>query len=114
MKHDEHPAERHAVHDAAMYAETHDPPRPVVYHDEYPVRVEDGRFAPKQVHAPQTILRMPEDGQPRRPRGAWFGLVPSGENPSHHVSVDGNTEGERHLLRDPWTAPTRIPLFHLY
>jgi hypothetical protein len=54
----EHPAQRHPVHDATVYAETHDAPRPVVHHDEHPVRVEDGRFAPKQIRTPQTILRV--------------------------------------------------------
>jgi len=46
-------------HDRAMHAEPHDAPRPVVYRDEYPVRVQNGRFAPKQVHAPQTSFAWP-------------------------------------------------------
>jgi hypothetical protein len=42
----EHLAERHAVHDAGVHAEAHDAARQLVHHDEHPVRVEDGRFAP--------------------------------------------------------------------
>ncbi len=77
-----------------MHAETHDAPGPVIHHDEHPVRVEDGRFAPKQIHAPQAVFRMTEHSQPRRPRGAWFRLIPSRENPSHDIPIDGNTEGQ--------------------
>src|SRR5207244_4183509 len=51
------------------------------------------------------------DGQPGRPRRVWFRLVPSRENASHHVLVDVNTEGQRDLLRDPWTSPDS--LFHV-
>ena len=71
----EHPAQRNPVNDATMHAETHNAPCPVVYHDEHPVRVEDSRFAPKQIHTPQTVLRVPQDGQPRRPCRVWFRLV---------------------------------------
>ena len=52
----EHPAQRHSVHDATVHADTHDAPCSMVDHDEHPVRVEDGRFAPKQIHTPQTVL----------------------------------------------------------
>jgi hypothetical protein len=73
--------------------------------------VEDGRFAPKQIQTPQTVLRVTQDGQPGRPRGAWFRLAPSRQNPSQHIPVDGNTESQRNLLRDPWTPPARVSLF---
>ena len=59
----EHPAQRRPVHAATVHAETHDAPCPVVHHNEHPVRVKDGRFAPKQIHTPQAILRMTQDGQ---------------------------------------------------
>jgi hypothetical protein len=31
---------------------------------------------------------------------------------AHHILVDGNPEGQGDLLRDQWTSPRRIPLFH--
>src|SRR5690349_20357700 len=80
---------------------------------EHPVRLQNGRLAPKQIHTPQTIFRMTEHGQPRRPSGIWCRIVPSRENPSHDILIDGNTEGQRDLLRDPWRPPVRIPLFHV-
>jgi hypothetical protein len=54
-----------------------------------------------------------KDREPGRPRRVWFRLVPSRENASHHILVDGNTEGQGDLLRDPWTSPDRVPLFHV-
>ena len=48
----EHLAQRDAIHDAAVHAEAHDAPRKLVYHHEHPMRVEDGRFAPKQIKTP--------------------------------------------------------------
>ena len=109
----EHPAQRHAVHDATVDAETHHAPGPVVDDEEYAVRVEDGRFAPKQIDTPQTIFRMTKNGQPRRPRRLWCRIVPSRKNPSHNILVNGDTDGERDLLGDPGTPPARIPLFHV-
>ena len=51
-----------------MHGTAHDATRAVVHHDEHPVRAQDGRFASKQVETPQTVLRMPEDREPGRPR----------------------------------------------
>jgi len=77
------------------------------------VCVEDGRFAPKEIKTPQTVLRVTQDREPGRPRRVWFRLVPSRENAAHHILVDGNTEGQGDLLGDPWTSPDRVPLFHV-
>ena len=109
----EHLTQRRAVYDAAVHAKTHDAPRPLVRQDEDPVRVEDGRFASKQIKTPQAVLRVTKDREPGRPRRVRCRLVPSRENASHHILVDGNPEGQSDLLRDPWTSPARVPLFHV-
>jgi hypothetical protein len=109
----EHPAQPPAIRDAAVHAEAHDATPTLVHHHEHPVCAQDGRFTSKQIEAPQTVLRVPEDREPRRPRGVWFRVVPHGENASHHILVHGNAEGQGDLLRDSWTPPRRIPLFHV-
>jgi hypothetical protein len=109
----EHAAQRDAIHDAAVHAKAHDATRALIHHDQHPVCVEDGRFAAKQVETSQTVLRVTQDREPGRPRRVWFRLVPSRENAPHHILVDGNTEGQRDLLRDPWTAPDPVPAFHV-
>ncbi len=102
----EHLAQRDAINDAAVHAEAHDAPRTLVHHHEHPVRVEDGRFAPKQIETPQTVLCVTKDREPGRPRRVWFRLVPSSQDASDHILVDGKTEGQGDLLSDPWAAPT--------
>jgi hypothetical protein len=52
-----------------------------------------------------------EDDLCERFRGNWRLVRLRGEH--HHVFVDGNTEGQGDLLRDPWTSPARVPLFHV-
>jgi hypothetical protein len=57
---------------------------------------------------------MTEDRERGRPNSVWCQLVPNGENAPHHILVDGNTEGQGHLLSNPWTPPSsRIPPFHV-
>ena len=60
----EHSTQPHAIHGAAVYAKAHNATRAVIHHHEHPVSAEDGRFAPKQINAPQTVLRVPEDREP--------------------------------------------------
>src|SRR2546428_14074404 len=108
----EHLAQRGAINNAAMHAKAHDAPRTLVHHDEHPVRAQCSRFAPKQIKTPQTVLRVTKNREPGRPLRVWFRLIPSSENASHHVLVDGNTEGQCDLVRDPWTSPSRPREFH--
>src|SRR5713226_6376729 len=83
----EHPAQPHAIHDAAMNAKAHDATRALVHHDENPVRAQYGGFASKQIKTPQTVLRVTEDREPGRPSRVWSWLIPNGENAPHHILV---------------------------
>src|SRR5262245_61634057 len=109
----EHAAERNAVHDAAMRAKPHDTARELVHHDQHPVGPQDRRLAAKQVETPQTVLRVTEHGEPGRPSRVWLWPVPRGENAPHDILVDGDVERQTDLLRDAWTPPRRIALFHV-
>ena len=42
---------------------------------------------------------------------AWLGSVMGGQDPPHHVFIDGNSEGPSDLLSDSCTAPAGIALF---
>jgi hypothetical protein len=101
----EHPAQRHAINDAAMHAKAHDATRALVHHDENPVCAQDDRFASKQIETREAVLRVTKDREPGRPRRVGFRRVSSGENAPRHILVDGNTEGQGDLLSDPWTTP---------
>src|SRR6266849_7186078 len=104
----EYAAQPHAIHCTAVHSKAHDATRALVHHHEHPMGAEDGRFASKQIDAPQTVLRVPQDREPGRPRRVRFRRVPHSENASHHILVHRNTEGQGDLLRDSWTTPCRI------
>ena len=109
----EHPAQPGAINDAAMHAKAHDATRALIHHDEHPVCAQHGRLPSKQIETPQTVLRVTEDREPRWPSRARFWLVPNRENAPHDILGDGNREGQRDLLRNPWTPPARIPPLHV-
>src|ERR1700730_17539291 len=107
----EHPAQPHAIKDAAVHAKSDEATRALVHHDENPVCAQDCRFASKQIETPQTVLRVTEDREPGRPSRGWSRMIPNRDNALYHILVDGNTEGQGDLLSDPWTTPPRIPPF---
>src|SRR5262249_19366274 len=109
----EHPAQPHAINEATVQAKPHDAPGTLVHHHEDPVRAQDSRSDSKKTKTPQPVFWVTKDCEQGRPRRIWFRLVPSRENAPHHILVDGNPEGQGHLLRDPWTPPGRVPLFHV-
>src|SRR4030081_451909 len=96
-----------------MHTKADEAARARIHHDEHPVWAQHGRLASKQIQTPQTVLRVTEDREPRWPSRARFRLVPNGENPPHHILRDGNREGQRDLLRYPWTPPGLISPVHV-
>ena len=75
--------------------------------------VQCSRFAPKQIKTPQTVCRVTKHREPGRSRRVWCRLVPNSKNAPHHILVDGNTERECDLVRDPGTSPAWVPLLHV-
>src|SRR5438128_3399435 len=69
------------------------------------------RLTAKEIGAPQTILRMPQERKPGRTRSEFRPKVHS-KNPAHHVLVDIDTECECDLLGDSATTPPEIAPFH--
>src|ERR1700676_3453286 len=109
----EHLAQRHSIDDSGMHAKPHDPARVLVHHDQHPVRSQGCRLAPEQINAPQAVFRMAQKHQPGRAAGSRQRSEMKRQNPTDHVSVDLDTEGQSDLLRDSWTSPTGITPFHL-
>jgi hypothetical protein len=60
-----------------------------------------------------SILRVADEGEPRRSLGARSGSVVSGEDTTDHVFVDLYAKGVRDLLGDSHAAETRIAPLHL-
>ena len=101
----EHPAECDTIDRSGMDAESNDPARVLIHDDQNPVGPQRGRFAPEQIHTPETVLQVSNEGQPGRTASVRFGSVVAGENPSNNVFVDGDVERQGNLLSDSRTAP---------
>ena len=62
----EHAAQSQAVDIACLHAKANDPPAELVHDDQYPVSFQENRLRPKQVQAPETILRVAQEREPRQ------------------------------------------------
>ena len=65
----EHSAKGDAVDRAGVQAKPNDPTSVLIHDDQYPVSVQHRRFAAKEVRAPETVLQVTEESQPRRTTG---------------------------------------------
>ena len=82
--------------------------------DQHPVTAQKHGFAAEQVDAPQTVLDVPDERQPREPVGcgvAW--PVVLCEHTTNDVLVNLDAEGVRDLLGNPYTAESGISALHL-
>ena len=92
----------------AFDAETDQPARPYVHDQQHPVTVQKDRFAAEQVDAPEAILHVTDEGQPRGAVGsgvAWSVVLR--EHAAHDIFVDVDAEGMSNLLGDAYTAKAR-------
>src|ERR1039457_5820504 len=110
----EHAADRNPVDRSALHAEADKATREDIDHDHNPVTTQEDGFAAEQVNTPQAVLGLGEKGQPgwaigsRGPR-----LVIFGEDATHHVLVQFDTERMANLLGNPQMAEIRVSGFHL-
>ena len=58
-----------------MDAKADDTPRELVHDAQYPVALQRDGLAMKQIHAPQTVLHVSQEGQPGRSVAARSGVV---------------------------------------
>jgi hypothetical protein len=108
----EHATECHPIDRAGMDAETNDRSRVLIHDDQDPVGAQGGRLAAEQIHTPETVFHVTQEGQPGRTRGVPSRSEVMGENPAHHVFVDWKVEGQGDLFSDSRTAPPGILLLH--
>ena len=60
----EHSTQCQAIHIAGVCAEADDAPRELVHDHEHPVALQVNGFTPKQVDAPEAVLRVSQEAQP--------------------------------------------------
>jgi hypothetical protein len=76
--------------------------------------LQGGGLATKQIAAPQAVFGMSEEGKPGGATSIRFWPVVMGQDPANHILVDFDTESQSDLVRNPRTAPARIPLLHFH
>src|SRR5262249_1720659 len=82
------------------------------HHDQNPVCCQGGRFAPKQVAAPQAVLRVAEEGEPGWTSGISVRPVMNAQDTTDNIPVHVNAESQGDLLGNAGTTPGTITLFH--
>jgi hypothetical protein len=96
-----------------MNAESDYTMRELVHGDQYPVRIEQDRFAAQEVGTPQAILRVTGEGEPRGFHSARRRTVVFGKDAPHDVLVDHDAECPRDDQPSPWAAERRLARFQL-
>ena len=60
----EHPTKCDTIDHSRMDAEANDPARVLIHDHQNPVGPQHGRFAPEQIHAPEAVSHVAQEGQP--------------------------------------------------
>ncbi len=60
----EHATKGNTVDIASVDAKADDAPTELIHDNEHPVALQKNGFTPKQVNAPEAVLRVPDEGQP--------------------------------------------------
>ena len=109
----------HAAHDwtvdvLAADAESDDAAGKHVDDHQNPMAAKKDRLAAKQIHAPEAVLGLRDEGEPRGAPGAWmFRAVMSCEDPTDDILIDLHTECMRDLLSDALITESGIAKLHL-
>jgi hypothetical protein len=84
-----------------------------VHQDHDPVTFEQHRFATKEVDAPQAVLSVSDDGEPRRTIIAWYRSGVLDENAPNDILIDLDSEYSRYLLGNLPAAEAGVSPLHL-
>ena len=106
----QHSAKGNPVDRAGLQAKPNNSTRVLIHDDQYPVSAQHSRFAAEEIHAPETVLQVAEEGQPGRTTAVWLGSVMRGQNAANDVFINGDAERPSNLLGDSRTAPGGIAL----
>src|SRR6516225_5638142 len=107
----EHPTKCDTIDRAGMDAEANDPARVLIHDHQDPVGPQRCRLAPEQIHTPEAVFHVAEEGEPGWASRIRFRPVMNAEDTANHILVDGNAESQGDLLGDAGTTPVAIPPF---
>ena len=104
----EHASERWPIDGNGLHPKAYDPAGKLIHDDQDPVGFEQDRFGSEQVQAPETVLRMSKQCEPRRSAISTFGSVVCCQNPTDHIFVDVDAKGLGQVLGDLRAAKAGI------
>jgi len=90
-----HATECDTIDRAGMDAEPYDPARVLIHDHQDPVGTQRCRLAPEQIHTPEAVFHVAEEGEPGWASRMRFRPVMNAEDPANHILVDGNAQKRR-------------------
>ena len=85
-----------------VFAKANDASCELIHNDQYPVRLQQNRLAPKYVDTPETVFHMADKRQPgRTATGIGSRMVVFREDTPDHIFIDIDPKRFVDLLRDP-------------
>ena len=110
----EHAAYRRAVDVFASNTESDDAAGEHIDDQKDPMAAEQYRLATKQIHAPEAVLGLCEEGEPGRTRGArMIWVVMRREDSTHDVLINLHGESMRDLLGNALIAKSGVTELNL-
>src|SRR5262249_22307037 len=103
----EHAAKRQTIDDSGLNSKSDDAARVLIHNHQHPVRPQDHGFTSKEIHTPQAVFRMAQEREPGRTIAIQS--VMKRKNPTNHILIHRNAEGQIDLLGNTGTSPCRIP-----
>src|ERR1035437_1347437 len=104
----EHAAERWPIDCCGLHPKADDPAGKLIHDDQDPVTLQQDRFGPEQVQAPETVFGMTQVREPRRSMVTVVRAVVCGQHSADHIFVEVEAKGLSQVLGDSWAAKSRI------
>jgi hypothetical protein len=106
--------DRHSIEVTGLSFEADDALGELVHNDEYPMGVQQNGLTAKEIDTPETVFRVPKEGQPRGASApARSRPIMPREGSPDHILVDADAECLGDLLRDPRATESGIALLEL-
>ncbi len=96
-----------------MDAETNNSPAVLIHNNHHPVRLEDQRFASKEVHTPQTVFTVAKESESGWPVRSRLGSVMPGQHAPYNILINLDVEDQGNLVGNTLVTEVRVTTFHL-
>src|SRR5450631_652988 len=108
-----HSTDRHAVDVSRSHAEADDPACQEIHDGHDPVAIEHDGFASKEIDAPQAVLHVSDEREPRWTIATGRRSEAPSKDTTHHILANFDTERMSNLLGNSRAPESRIAALHL-